>query len=213
MSGDLVEPPSAMAASVDCARRANAYHALARALEPPLEWQPDLAAALDGVFESFAQDLAELGAHLTDLAAAVADDPDTVAPVHAKLFIGPFGIEVAPWASFYLDPQRQLMGPASQYAAHAYAEAKLAPREGPHDAPDHVTHELEFMYFLAFQESVTADEVWRRRQERFWIEHLGLWLPNLASGLVRANSHAFYQVLGSVMTEFCVLEDALLNQG
>ncbi len=208
-----MEPPSAMAASTDCARRANAYHALARALEPPLEWQSELAASLDGVFESFAPGLPELGAHLTDLAAAVADDPESVAPAHAKLFIGPFEIQVAPYASFYLDPEQRLMGPATQYAAHAYAEAELAPREGPHDAPDHVTHELEFMYFLAFQESVTADEVWRRRQERFWIEHLGLWLPNLASGLVRANSHAFYRVLGSVMTEFCVLEDALLNQG
>lgn len=105
---------------------------------------------------------------------------DALSIAHAKLFLGPFEVLAAPWASVYLDPEQRLMGPFSRYAAEADAEAGLGPGDGPSDAPDHVTRELEFMYFLTFQEPTTGGPTWLERQQRFWHEHLGLWLPKLA---------------------------------
>ncbi len=190
--------------------RANAYHALARALDRPSAWQPDFARTL---VDAFGEGLGVPARAAADLAAAAASDLEPVSVAHAKLFLGPFEIAAAPWATFYLDPEQRLMGPATRYAAEAYAAAGLGPAEGPRDAADHVTHELEFMYYLAFQEATTDDPAWLERQERFWNEHLGRWLPEFAAAIRRADAHPFYQSLADVLLAFCEREDAWLKPG
>ncbi len=126
---------------------------------------------------------------------------------HARAFLGPFELLVAPWASFYLEREPQLMGAVSQHAAQAYAEAGLAPGNQLLDAPDHVTHELEFMYYLAFNEATTGDAVWAARQTRFWQEHLGRWLPRFADAVSRAGVHPLYDVIAQILMAFCALQD------
>ena len=190
--------------------RANAYHALARALDRPSAWQPDFARTL---VDAFGEGLGVPARAAADLAAAAASDLEPVSVAHAKLFLGPFEIAAAPWATFYLDPEQRLMGPATLYASEAYAAAGLGPGKGPRDAADHVTHELEFMYYLAFQEATTDDPAWLERQERFWNEHLGRWLPEFAEAIRRADAHPFYQSLADVLLAFCEREDALLKPG
>jgi TorA maturation chaperone TorD len=163
------------------ALRANAFHALARAYRPPVSWPDDLPDILTTAFLPFGGELAALSRALSTLLGQEDYAPEKLARAHARLFIGPFDIQAPPWASLYLDPEKQLMGEVSQYAAEAYAEAGLGPVEGPTDAPDELTHELEFMYFLAFQEYSTGDPVWLNRQVSFWKEHLGVWLPQFAT--------------------------------
>lgn len=170
------------------ALRANAFHALATAYTPPGSWPDDLADILTTAFLPFGGEVAALSGALSTLLGQEDNAAETLAPAHARLFIGPFDIQAPPWASLYLDPEKQLMGESSRYAAEAYAEAGLGPVEGPTDAPDHVTHELEFMYFLAYQEHSTGDPAWLERQVSFWKEHLGIWLPQFAR-LVRASTN------------------------
>jgi TorA maturation chaperone TorD len=160
--------------------RANVFYVLARALEPPRTWDEDLPGLLVSSFGAMPEPLPELGAKLYSQVAEILGDREQAAIDHAKLFLGPFEILVAPWASFYLEEEPRLMGPTSHYAARAYADAGLAPGEKLKDAPDHVTHELEFMYFLAFSEATTGDPAWTDRQDLFWQEHLGRWLPKFA---------------------------------
>ncbi|MDZ7754765.1 MAG: molecular chaperone TorD family protein [Gammaproteobacteria bacterium] len=190
--------------------RANVWYTLARALARPDTWPPDLDELLEGAFSP-------LGASLTDevaaARAALAADGESPAVAHARLFIGPFEVKVAPWASSYLDPEGTLMGPYSQYAARSYAEAGLGPREGPVEAPDHITHELEFMYYLAFQEATTGEALWLERQQRFWREHLGQWLPRFADALVTHGEGTFYGHLGRLAGDFCRLQNTHLGAG
>ena len=181
--------------------RANVFYALARALEPPRKWDTELPDLLAD----------SLGAELSHLATKILENRELAEIAHAKLFLGPFEILVAPWGSFYLEEEPRLMGSTSYYAARAYAEAGLAPGQELKDAPDHVTHELEFMYFLAFNEATTGDPEWSERQERFWREHLGCWLPEFAEALADAAVHPFYQDLAQTISTVCVSESDVLG--
>jgi TorA maturation chaperone TorD len=209
----MVESIVTEMSAVSVVIRANAYHALARALDRPSAWQPDFARTLVDAFEAFGDKLGTPARAAADLAVAAETDLKSVSVAHAKLFLGPFEIGAAPWATFYLDREQRLMGPATLYAAEAYAAAGLGPAEGPRDAADHVMHELEFMYYLAFQEATTGEPAWLERQERFWNEHLGRWLPEFAEAIRRAKAHPFYQSLADVLLAFCEREDALLRPG
>lgn len=210
MREDSPEADDSAQTSRSAAASANAYYALARALDRPDRWPDNLE---DLLRESFAILDVETEPLVRSLIEG-ARDRQALTVEHARLFLGPFEIQAAPWASSYLDPERQLMGPYSRYAAEAYAEAGLAPGDGPTDAPDHVTHEMEFMYFLAFQEATEKDELWRQRQERFWRQHLGRWLPSFADTLADAGSDsAFYGALARLARAFCDREAHRLGQG
>ncbi len=180
--------------------RANVFYALARALEPPRSWHADLPGLLASTLGAMPEPLPKLGARLSCQVSEILEDRQQAAIDHAKLVLGPFEILAAPWASFYLEEEPRLMGPTSLYAARAYADAGLAPGEKLKDAPDHVTHELEFMYFLAFSEATTGDSVWIDRQAVFWREHLGRWLPKFAEALADAAVHPFYRTLAETLT-------------
>lgn len=187
-------------------RRANAYLALARLFEPPGAWQEPRVEMLREHFDFLG--LGELALEVAGELEAALAHPESLAVAHANLFLGPFEIQASPYASIYLDPEQQLMGPISMDAAEAYAEAGLGPGKGPKEAPDHLTHELEFMYYLAFQAATTGAEVWTDRQQRFWREHLGGWLPELAEALVAAETAPFYASLALLLEAFCRREAA-----
>ncbi len=191
--------------------RANLYFTLARALEPPRNWTDETPGLFLGGFDGMGSPLDVLGERLASKARDLLEDRDPVAIAHAKLFLGPFQILAAPWASFYLEDDPRLMGPSSQYAAMAYADAGLAPSEKLRDAPDHVTHEMEFMYFLAFSEATTGDHEWADRQGRFWREHLGQWLPRFAQAVAQEKIHPFYNTLAEALATACALEEEELG--
>jgi len=194
------------------AARANACYALSRAFDRPDNWPRELGNLLADAFAPQGGTMAKLAREMGEGLSGEAARGNALSVAHAKLFLGPFEVLAAPWASFYLDPEQRLMGPFSRYAAEAYAEAGLGPGDGPSDAPDHVTRELEFMYLLAFQEATTGDPTWLERQQRFWHEHLGLWLPKLADVVEGAAAgSAFYLRLGKLTREFCEWESGRLG--
>ena len=131
-------------------------------------------------------------------------DEDAFALAYASLFLGPFEILVPPYASMYLAPEQRLMGNVSLEVEQAYADAGLEPGPGPREAPDHVAIELEFMYYLAYQESTTGEATWLYRQRRYWTSHLGCWLPKFAELIADAQSHGFYSRLAELLTVFCM---------
>lgn len=190
--------------------RANVYYALARALDPPRNWNQDLPDLLAEALAAMPEPLAELGQRMSAQIAGILKDGEQAAIDHAKLFLGPFEILAAPWASFYLEDEPRLMGVTSEYVAESYAGAGLAPSEELKDAPDHVTHELEFMYYLAFSEATTGDAIWSERQVRFWREHLGRWLPRFADAVLRARVDSFYGTLAEALKALCVVENEAL---
>ncbi len=192
--------------------RANSYCILARTLCSPATWDEGLLAGLRDHFQPLGAELGDLASNVANEMQYVWSDREPVSVAFAKLFIGPFEIDAPPYASLYLDPERRLMGPVSLAVAEFYAEAGLGPSaEGPRDAPDHVTHELEFMYFLAFESARSGDPIWMDRAARFWRTHLGDWLPRFAESLMRAERHPVYDALGKLLLRFAGEESVLFG--
>lgn len=190
--------------------RSNAFLALARAYDLPGAWPEDIGQLLRKGFAPWHEDLAGLA----ETVATLSECPDRrtrISQAYSKLFIDPFKILTPPWAAYYLDPEKQLLGPVSQYAAQAYVEAGLAPGGRQTEPPDHVAHELEFMYYLAFREAESGDPAWQERSIRFWQEHLGHWLPPLAASVAEHTEEDYYARLAELTLAFSLAIDAALD--
>ncbi|MCL7931331.1 TorD/DmsD family molecular chaperone [Halomonas llamarensis] len=181
--------------------RANAFLVLSRAYDLPATWPEEMGQLLRKGFVPWQENLAGL-AEAVAAQAECLDRRPRIAQAHSKLFIDPFQILTPPWAAYYLDPQKQLLGRVSQYAAKAYAEAGLGRGKRQTEPPDHVAHELEFMYYLAFYEAQGDDPVWRVRSIRFWNEHLGRWLPRLADSVAENAQEDYYARLAELTLAF-----------
>lgn len=188
--------------------RANAYYVLARAMGLPALMDGSQPPLLREAFAGLGDSLSTLGLNTAQAWETALQDKEQTAVAFAQLFLGPFEILASPYATTYLTPENSLMGEASQEAARAYSEAGLVPDPEYKEAPDHITGELEFMYYLAFQEGSTDDPAWSERQRRFWTEHLGRWLSELAGAIVQADCHPFYNALGELLEAFAADEAA-----
>ena len=110
-------------------------------------------------------------------------------------------VPASPYESVYLG-QGSLMGEPVSEVIGAYREAGLIISEHYDSLPDHVSAELEFMFYLIQQEmkaslstTETSAEAWRQRQNEFLSQHLLEWVPLF---LEKVNGHAripFYRLL------------------
>mgnify|MGYP006424379999 CR=1 FL=1 len=188
---------------------ANLCYLLGRAFEQPDAFSGDEPRLLREALEASGRALDPEGSDLADQWETALDaDPNALLRDYARLFLGPFEILAAPYASFYLDPEQQLMGAVSQEVAQRYAEAGLAPREDkPCDAPDHIINECEFLYYLAHQ-SLTAEnpaeaQAWNRRFRSFAREHFARWLPDFCEAILAVDApHPFYPALARFARRF-----------
>ncbi len=190
--------------------RANAYHLLSQALKRPDEMSEALPGLLCEQFQPFGGQIAESAVRAAKELQDQLAQPEALSVAYAKLFMGPFEIKAPPYASWYLEPEGRLMGPVSDFVAHAYAEVGLRLAPGPREASDHIVLELEYFYFLVFQEVQTDDLAWGVRQRSFWNDHLGLWLPRLAQAISAANIHPYYSALADLLHAFAGSEDSVL---
>ena len=191
--------------SVEVAR-ANAYHVLARVLAPPAEMDTSQPVLLRYTFLQLSESLHAPAAKTADAWETALEDREPLAVAYARLFLGPFEVLAPPYESMYLDPEQRLMGRVSQAVAEAYTNAGLGPGSGPKEVPDHITLELEFMYFLGFQAIATDDSLWSERRQQFWRIHLGRWLPDLSKNMAQADCHPCYTALGKLLKAFCQSE-------
>ncbi len=197
-----ITQPSAVA-------RCNAFHVLGRAFDLPRRTDQSCPPLLREAFAPLGPRLDDAGERAAQTWQAAMEDLEALAVAYARLFLGPFEILAPPYASLYLDPEKRLMGPVSFEVGQCYAQAGLTKGPGPNEPPDHVSHELEFMYFLAFRALTSEDPVWEQRQRRFWSEQLRGWLPNFARDIRQANCHPFYSALAELVTLFCQHVDAI----
>jgi len=139
-----------------------------------------------------------------------ADDLESHTVDYTKLFVGPFKLLAPPYGSVYLEDGK-FMGDSTLAAREVYVQAglDLVLKE----APDHISVELEFMYFLALKEAearADADpeqaEYLRGRQASFLRAHLGAWVEAFANNIQENAQTEFYRILGRVTRDF-VLSD------
>ena len=184
------------------AATANLGYLLARAFQQPDTFSGDEPRLLREALSASEKELEPEGTELgRQWEHALSEDRTLLMRDYARLFLGPFEILAAPYASFYLDPEKQLMGEVSQEVARRYAEAGLAPREDePSDAPDYIVNECEFLYYLAHQYLSTEDAAeageWNRRYGTFARGHFAQWVPPFCEAILAVDPlHPFYPAL------------------
>ncbi len=67
---------------------------------------------------------------------------------YTRLFIGPFGVAVPPYGSYYLEKTGEVMGETTREVMQLYRKAGLAIDKEFTELPDHIAVELEFAYYL-----------------------------------------------------------------
>lgn len=127
----------------------------------------------------------------------------------AKLFVGPFKLFAAPYGSVYLDGERKIMGDSTLDVKSRYREAGLDTAQNFKDAPDHISAELEFMYYLIFKEiEAFADSDTEtamgfiQKQKSFLEDHLMAWVPKFADSIIKNAENPFYANLASATKAF-----------
>ncbi|WP_028572653.1 TorD/DmsD family molecular chaperone [Desulfonatronum lacustre] len=132
---------------------------------------------------------------------------------HAKLFFGPFEVLAPPFGSVYFHVNKMLSHESIDDAAERYREAGVTSAPDGGNPPDHITAELEFMYYLLFQEhaalcrdDVTVAREWRDRRTDFFPIHLGAWGPLFADRVISFAQSPFYKHLGLVARDILKTE-------
>jgi len=128
---------------------------------------------------------------------------------YAKLFVGPFELKAAPYGSVYLDDGRKIMGDSTLEVTKIYKEEGLALDENFKELPDHIAAELEFMYYLAYQEVEALEKNdtekaahFLNRQEYFLRTFLGRWVAPFCEKIKQGTENEFYQALADCLAMF-----------
>jgi TorA maturation chaperone TorD len=210
--------------------RAAVYHALAVGFAEP---SPALAAAIDSgelvaalrdAVTWLAEDAAAYEpalAQLTTAAAPAGLPPDertaSLAVEYARLFTGPGRPAVMCYASQYLDADERgpgrLNGAAAAYADAAYQEHDVMPAPERREFADHVTLEIEFLFYLCRREEAAwADDdgeaalAWRRALDTFLREHAARWLLDFADAVRGATTVDLYEGLADLLRAHLSIE-------
>lgn len=132
-----------------------------------------------------------------------------LAVAHAKLFVGPFGLQAPPYGSVYLDSGGRMMGDSTIEVLRMYRRAGLALKDEFGDAPDHIAAELEFMYFLVAKE-IRAIRHGKRNdasgylemQREFHGKYLRPWVEPFCKKISTGSEHEFYRLLADGLSAF-----------
>jgi TorA maturation chaperone TorD len=127
----------------------------------------------------------------------------------ARLFVGPYKCPAAPYGSVYLEGGRTMMGDSTLDVKNRYLEEGLDIAKNFKDAPDHVTAELEFMYYLIFKEieafsnsDIETAGDFIQKQKYFLETHLMAWVPQFAGNIIEYAETLFYRNLAKATTTF-----------
>lgn len=121
---------------------------------------------------------------------------------HAKLFVGPFDVLVPPYSSIYLHKGRTVYGESTLEALNMYNEAGIEMSTDFKDLPDHISVELEFIYFLYFSYRVKGNDNYYIKQiEKFLNKHLIRWVHSFTEKIEERATVNFYKLLGTILVE------------
>ena len=129
----------------------------------------------------------------------------------SRLFVGPYEMPAAPYGSVYLEEGRKMMGDSTLDVKIRYREAGLNTAKTFKDAPDHISAELEFMYYLIFKEieafsksDTEAAIDFIQKQKSFLEDHLMLWVPQFTANIIENAETSFYQNLARATKAFII---------
>jgi TorA maturation chaperone TorD len=128
---------------------------------------------------------------------------------YARLFVGPNELLAPPYGSVYLEEGKKVMGESTARAMEFYKAEGLSMDEQFHNLPDHITAEMEFMYYLAYHEVEALEKDDREkavhflnRQEAFLRMFLAGWVVPFCEKIKEGTENGFYQALADCLSVF-----------
>ena len=167
----------------------------------------NLPANLTRALKHVCPDAAEYSTRMGQALSQYSDEELSVE--YAKLFVGPFELKAPPYGSVYIDDGRRVMGDSTLKILKTYQQSGLTIKDDFKELPDHITVELEFMYYLIFKELEfleksqfeSANDI-IKRQGIFLNEFLGQWIPPFRAKIIEGTGNAFYRLLGDCVFSF-----------
>lgn len=178
--------------------------------------EKDIAAALDGLLELFGNtsrefELLEKMRESYDHIAQA--DPLDLERDHTALFIGALKMLAPPYASYYLDGQRQLNGPSTLKILNAYSACGLDHSPKRNQPADHIATMLEYLFELlrrALADAECKDAIIDDARE-FFGSFLLPWIKPFCES-VRLNAKtAFYADLATLLPEVLIADSLLIE--
>jgi TorA maturation chaperone TorD len=128
---------------------------------------------------------------------------------HAQLFVGPYELKAPPYGSVYLDKERRVMGDSTMEVLRAYQKHRLSLDNEFKELPDHISAELEFMYYLIHKEVEALRNTetkmalkWVEPQEAFFNSSLRPWVPAFCAKIKEGTENEFYRALAECVLTF-----------
>jgi TorA maturation chaperone TorD len=128
---------------------------------------------------------------------------------YAKLFVGPYEVKAPPYGSVYLDKGRRVMGDSTMEVIRAYQEQGLFIDDEFREVPDHISVELEFMYYLIYREVEALKNAetkkalkWIEPQKAFLNTFLRRWVPTFCAKIKERTDNEFYRALADCVLTF-----------
>ncbi|SJZ89467.1 TorD/DmsD family molecular chaperone [Selenihalanaerobacter shriftii] len=130
---------------------------------------------------------------------------------YSRLFVGPFDLIAPPYGSIYLEKERKVMGDSTVDVLNKYKEVGLKVADDFKDAPDHIIMELEFLYFLTFNqiEAINSSDFtsalqYLEIQREFLDNHLGVWISEFTKRVSNNANTEFYKSLVNITKNFII---------
>lgn len=128
---------------------------------------------------------------------------------YAKLFVGPNELVAPPYGSVYLDRDRRVMGDSTMEVIKMYEEQGLSMDSEFRNLPDHITVELEFMYYLIFKEVEVLEKSetdkalnFIKTQGLFLDKFLKKWVGPFCDKIKEGADNEFYTSLADCVSIF-----------
>jgi TorA maturation chaperone TorD len=136
-------------------------------------------------------------------------DEEELLVEYARLFVGPNELLAPPYGSVYLEEGGKVMGESTARVMEFYKAEGLSMDEQFQNLPDHITAEMEFMYYLAYHEVKAFEENDREkavyflnRQEAFLRMFLDGWIVPFCVKIKEGTENGFYQTLADCLSVF-----------
>lgn len=133
---------------------------------------------------------------------------------YARLFVGPIELLAPPYGSVYIDGEKRVMGDSTMEVIKIYEAQGLAMDKEFKNLPDHITAELEFMYYLIFKEieALERSETGKaieliNTQELFLNNFLKKWVKPFCDKIKQGADNEFYSSLADCCAAFIKNQD------
>jgi TorA maturation chaperone TorD len=147
-----------------------------------------------------------------------ASDGEELKVEYSRLFVGPYELKAPPYGSVYLDKGRRTMGDSTLEVQKIYREAGLVLDEDFKELPDHIATELEFMYYLGYNEvkALESSDIKRalellKVQQAFTERFLRKWVPPFTERIEESTESEYYSAIAGCLRTFVLESDRMLG--